>query len=106
MSQLVINLDFIPTNINGDPIDNETCAKRIGTLLLTTTSMDKAYEKGKWGRELLQSGTATFNLPDDQPIVDYFQNFVPSNPTFLRINIFVNNQLYLEDKAYLQLSRL
>lgn len=75
---LVINLDFIPENLDGSPILRTTLAKEVGRLLCESIDTEYCMEKYLMGKELFTTGAATFVDTSNQNTIEliaYFKNF-------------------------------
>jgi DNA-binding ferritin-like protein (Dps family) len=82
---LIINLDFIPTNLDNEPVMATTLAKEIGRLLCESTGTGNALIKTMMGLELFNHGTATFKDVDTQQTKDmitYFKELCETYPTW------------------------
>lgn len=78
MSDLVIDLNFIPLNLDNQPLMSETLAKNVGRLLCETGSTEYVLEKYLLGKELFETGKATFvnkESLETQAMIEYFKNF-------------------------------
>jgi len=78
MSDKIVNLDFIPTNLDNQPLMSCTLAKEIGRLLCETNSYEYVLEKYTLGKELFETGKATFtNIEsvETQAMIIYFKKF-------------------------------
>ena len=78
MANLEVNLDFIPVNLDNQPLMGETLAKHIGRLLCETNSYEYVLEKYMLGKELFETGKATFTNIETEPtmaMIEYFKNF-------------------------------
>jgi hypothetical protein len=77
MSDLIINLDFIPANLDGEPLMSDPLAKVVGKLLCESRN-DTEYclERYKMGKELYDTGKATFmdkDSPATQAMIAYLK---------------------------------
>lgn len=75
---LIINLDFIPKNLDNAPLLGKTLAKEVGRLLCETNSFEYVIEKYMLGKELFDTGKATFlnsETIETQAMIAYFKKF-------------------------------
>ena len=80
---LTINLDFIPTNLDGEPILGHTLAKEVGWLLCSSTGTSYSMEKYIAGKQLFDTGSYVFIDTDDintQAMIEYFKNLCENYP--------------------------
>lgn len=78
MANLEINLDFIPKNLDNEPLLGQTLAREVGRLLCETNSFEYVLEKYMLGKELFETGKATFtNIEsvETQAMIAYFKKF-------------------------------
>jgi hypothetical protein len=78
MADLEINLDFIPVNLDNQPVLGQTLAKEVGKLLCETNSYEYVLEKYMLGKELYETGKATFKNTESestQLMIEYFKKF-------------------------------
>ncbi len=83
MADLIVNLNFIPINLNGDKILGQTLAKEVGTLLCESIGSSYSLEKYIFGKELYETGSATFVNTESQDtisIIAYFKNLCNMYP--------------------------
>ena len=77
MATKTIDLDFIPVNLDGEPIMNTTVAKVVGKLLCESRNdRDHCLERYLMGKSLYDSGVAIFEnseTPETQAMIDYFK---------------------------------
>lgn len=78
MSDLVIDLNFIPLNLDNQPLMSETLSKNVGRLLCETGSTEYVLEKYMLGKELFETGKATFKdveTDSTKAMIAYFKKF-------------------------------
>ena len=74
----IIDLNFIPTDLDGNNLMNETLAKKVGKMLCETNSFEYVLEKYLLGKELYETGVATFvgaDTPEGEAMLAYFKQF-------------------------------
>lgn len=77
MADLVINLNFIPVNLDGEPLMDKPLSKVVGKLLCESNK-DTEYclERYQMGKSLYNTGSATFvdkESPETQTMIAYFK---------------------------------
>ena len=85
MANLIVDLDFIPVNLNGDPLTGCPIGKIIGELLCDGKGFSFIEEKYRIGKELYATNKATFlnsDTADGTVIIDYFKNLCKQYPYF------------------------
>lgn len=76
MADLTINLDFIPKNLDGDPLLGNTLAKEVGKLLCESKGTGYSLEKFQAGKSLFFTGKITFkNIESEETkaSIEYFK---------------------------------
>ena len=74
----VIDLDFIPNDLEGSPMLGQTLAKDISVLLSNYSSDTFVLEKYVLANELYSTGKATFknvDTPEGLALLEYFKTF-------------------------------
>ncbi len=78
MADIIVNLDFIPVNVDGQPVMKLTLAKEVGRLLCEGKDTEYCFEKYKYGKELFNTGEVNFGddaSPQVLGLVTYFKQF-------------------------------
>ena len=77
MADLIIDLDFIPVNLDGEPLMSNTLAKIVGKLLCESNKdTDHCLERYLMGKQLYDTGQAVFTDKDSietQATITYFK---------------------------------
>lgn len=78
MANKEVDLNFIPVNLDGNPLMNETLAKVVRKLLCESTrDTEHCLERYLLGKELYDTGKATFQnseTPETQGMIAYFKD--------------------------------
>lgn len=76
MADLTINLDFIPKNLDGNPILGQTLAKEVGRLLCESKGAGSSFEKYQVGKSLFFTGQVVFKNVESEETkasIEYFK---------------------------------
>lgn len=78
MATKTIDLDFIPVNLDGEPLMSTTLAKVVGKLLCESTrDTEHCLERYLLGKGLYDTGKATFEnseTPETLDMITYFKD--------------------------------
>lgn len=73
-----INLDFIPKDLDGNPLTSETLSKEVVRKLCEASDTEYCLEKYMLGKELFETGKATFvdaETDATKALIEYFKKF-------------------------------
>lgn len=78
MADKIIDLNFIPLDLDGNPLTSEPLSKIVGKLMCETNSYEYVLEKYLLGKELFNTGVATFTNVESvetQTMIAYFKKY-------------------------------
>jgi len=85
MADLIVNLDFIPLNLDGAPLLGHTLAKEVGRVLCESKGSSYSLEKYSYGKTLFDEGFVTFNnieSVETQATISFFKSLCDTYPNW------------------------